>query len=76
MCPATCIVVALLVGSGLGLSGLPLHQLVLFGALPPEVLNFMQPEKFHQETQKVVSVVLLGKLGSILIIPSVPVFLL
>jgi len=76
LCPATGIAVALLAAPALGLSGLAFHQLILFGALPPAVLNFMLAEQFRQEPQKVAAVVLLGNLGSILIIPVVLAFLL
>lgn len=40
--------------------------LLLFGALPPAVLNFMFAERFSQEPDKVASIVIMGTLGSLL----------
>jgi len=49
---------------------------ILFGALPPAVLNFMVAEKFNQEPEKVASIVMIGNLASIVIIPTVLFFVL
>ncbi|NJD34645.1 MAG: AEC family transporter [Betaproteobacteria bacterium] len=38
--------------------------LLLFGALPPAVLNFMFAERFNQEPDKVASIVIMGTLAS------------
>ena len=40
--------------------------LLVFGALPPAVLNFMFAERYHQEPEKVASMVLIGNLTSVL----------
>ena len=40
--------------------------LLVFGALPPAVLNFMFAERYHQEPEKVASMVLIGNLASVL----------
>lgn len=76
LCPLSGILAA--VGSArlLGIQDLEFAQLVLFGALPPAVLNYMLAEQFGQEPQKVASVVLMGNLGSVLVIPAALVFLL
>ncbi len=50
--------------------------LILFGALPPAVLNFMVAEKYQQEPSTVASIVMLGNLGSVVVIPSVLYFIL
>lgn len=58
---------------------LPAQQvllLILFGALPPAVLNFMVAEKYQQEPSTVASIVMLGNLGSVLVIPTVLYFIL
>ena len=50
--------------------------LLLFSALPPAVLNFMVAERYDQEPQRVASIVLIGNLASILVIPGVLWFIL
>ncbi len=71
LCPAAGLLFAALAGYLLGIEGLNLTQLLLFGALPPAVLNYMMAEKCHQEAQKVAAIVLIGNLGSVLILPAV-----
>jgi predicted permease len=55
-----------------------LHQdiLVLFGVLPPAVINFMLAEQYHREPEQVASMVLIGNLASIITIPALLIFLL
>ncbi|MEZ5537297.1 MAG: AEC family transporter [Thiolinea sp.] len=43
--------------------------LIVFSVLPPAVLNVLLSEKYNQEPERVASVVLLGNLASLLIIP-------
>ena len=43
--------------------------LILFGSLPPAVLNFMVAEQFEQEPGKVASIVLIGHLVAIVFVP-------
>ena len=43
----------------------------LFAALPPAVLNFIVAEKFNQEPARVASIVMMGNLASIVVIPVV-----
>lgn len=43
--------------------------LLTFGALPPAVLNYLVAEKYHQEPEKVASIVMLANLGSLLVKP-------
>lgn len=40
--------------------------LLVFGALPPAVLNYIFAERYHQEPEKVASMVLIGNLASLL----------
>jgi len=68
-CPAAGIAVALLVAPLLGIEGRSFAQLVVFGALPPAVLNYMLAEQFAQEPPKVASIVLVGTLVSVVVIP-------
>ena len=43
--------------------------LIIFGSLPPAVLNFMVAEQFRQEPAKVASIVLIGNVMSAAFIP-------
>lgn len=45
--------------------------LLLFAALPPAVLNVLVAEQYQQEPQRVASIVLIGNLGSLVIIPAI-----
>jgi hypothetical protein len=44
-------------------------MLVLFGALPPAVLNYIFAERYRQEPERVASIVLIGNSASLAIIP-------
>lgn len=69
VCPLTGIAMALVMGPLLGLDAQQRGLLVLFGALPPAVLNFMVAEQFKQEPAKVASIVLIGNVMSVIFIP-------
>jgi predicted permease len=43
--------------------------LMVFGALPPAVLNYMFAERYNQEPEKVASMVLLGNVLAVLFLP-------
>ena len=43
--------------------------LLVFGALPPAVLNYIFAERYHQEPEKVASMVLIGNLFAMLFLP-------
>src|SRR5574338_288933 len=49
----------------------PIQQalLLVFGALPPAVLNFMFAERYHQEPDKVASIVLIGNVAAVVFLP-------
>ncbi|MBL4900664.1 MAG: AEC family transporter [Colwellia sp.] len=76
ICPATGILLVWLISPFLSLSELQYGQLLIFGVLPPAVLNFMVAEKYQQEPRKVASIVFLGNIGSLITIPVVLYFLL
>jgi predicted permease len=59
---------AVALGPLLGLSRDQWGMLVLFGSLPPAVLNFMVAEQYHQEPEKVASVVLIGNMLSVVFV--------
>ena len=50
--------------------------LILFGALPPAVLNYLVAERYHQQPHLVASIVLMGNLAALLVIPLVLAFIL
>jgi malate permease and related proteins len=46
-------------------------MLMVFGALPPAVLNFLFAERYRQEPERVASIVLFGNLAAVLVLPLV-----
>jgi hypothetical protein len=69
VCPLTGIAMAALLSPVLGLDPLQQGLLLLFGCLPPAVLNFMVAEQYNQEPGKVASIVLIGNLMAVLFVP-------
>ena len=69
VCPLTGIAMAALLSPLLGLNHAQQGLLILFGCLPPAVLNFMVAEQFRQEPAKVASIVLIGNVLSVLFVP-------
>lgn len=53
----------------LGLEGQQRALLIMFGALPPAVLNYVFAERYHQEPDKVASMVMIGNLAALGFIP-------
>jgi predicted permease len=54
------------------LLGLPEQQagmLLVFGALPPAVLNYVFAERYHQEPDRVASIALIGNMASLIFLP-------
>ena len=76
LCPISGIAIALLVHQFMPLTETQFAYLVVFGALPPAVLNYMIAERYKQEPQQVASIVLLGNIGSLLFIPATLAFIL
>jgi malate permease and related proteins len=68
-CPLFGMAVAWAITPMLGLSGLAADLLLVFGALPPAVLNFVFAETYRHEPQRVASLVMLGNLGALLFVP-------
>jgi len=69
VCPLTGIAIAALLSGLLNLDPMQQGLLLLFGSLPPAVLNFMVAEQFRQEPGKVASIVLIGNLLAIIFVP-------
>ena len=59
-----------------GLEGRDAAMLVVFGALPPAVLNFLFAERYQQEPQRVASIVLVGNLAALVFLPLALVLVL
>jgi predicted permease len=68
-CPLTGIAMAAVLSPLLGLDATQRGLLMLFGSLPPAVLNFMVAEQYRQEPAKVASIVLIGHVFSVIFIP-------
>lgn len=69
--PAAGIAAVLLIEPWLSLDNTHYAQLLLFAALPPAVMNVLVAEQYQQEPQRVASIVMLGNVASLLIIPLV-----
>ena len=69
VCPLTGIATAALLAPVLGLTPTQQGLLIIFGSLPPAVLNFMVAEQFGQEPAKVASIVLTGNLLAVVFVP-------
>lgn len=76
LCPLSGVALALLSQQWLQLSSEQFAYLVLFGTLPPAVLNYMVAERYNQDPQQVASIVLIGNIGSLLLIPITLAFVL
>lgn len=75
-CPVVGVALAWLLCQLLPLSDLHKNILILFGVLPPAVVNFMLAEQYDADPDKVASMVMIGNLSSIVTIPLVLFFVL
>ncbi|MCP1313629.1 MULTISPECIES: AEC family transporter [unclassified Halomonas] len=71
LCPLSGLVVALPLMLWLPLDALQQATLLIFAALPPAVLNYLVAEQYDLAPQKVASIVLIGNLGSLVVMPLV-----
>ena len=71
LCPLSGLVIAVAAVSLFDLPTQQAAQLLIFGALPPAVLNYMLAERYNIEPPRVAAIVLLGNLMSLLSIPAV-----
>ena len=67
--PAVGVLLALALNRLLGLEGRDAAMLIVFGALPPAVLNYIFAERYNQEPDRAASIVLVGNTASMAIIP-------
>lgn len=71
LCPLSGLILAVPMIVWLGLTGMQAAALWVFAALPPAVLNYLVAEQYRQEPHKVASLVLIGNLGSLIVMPIV-----
>jgi malate permease and related proteins len=76
LCPLVGLLAAVAILPLLDLAPGQPRQLLLFAVLPPAVLNYMLAERYHQEPERVASIVLLGNAATLLTIPLALYFLL
>ncbi len=76
LCPLSGVLIALACQLWLQLSDEQFAMLMVFGALPPAVLNYMVAERYNQEPHRVAAIVLIGNMGSLIAIPLVLAFVL
>lgn len=74
--PVSGVAISWLVGRTLGLSELGTSLLMLFGAMPPGVTNFILAERYNQEPHRMASIVLIGNAMSVLLLPLALAFVL
>ncbi len=55
----------------LGLEGVEKAILILYGALPPAMINYVFAERYQQHPDEVAAVVLIGNIAAVLVIPLV-----
>ena len=76
LCPVSGILMALVAQFFLHLPPEQFVVLVVFGALPPAVLNYMVAEQYQQDPKRVASIVLIGNLMALVSIPITLSFVL
>lgn len=76
VCPVTGVLMVLLVKPFLHLDAQQTALLIVFGALPPAVLNYLVAERYQQEPARVASLVIIGNLGAFVAIPIALAFAL
>ncbi|ETI60268.1 AEC family transporter [Marinomonas profundimaris] len=76
LCPLSGLIIAVIWQYTVGMSAEYFGYLLVFACLPPAVLNYMVAELYQQEPHKVASIVLIGNLMSLAIIPCVLFYVL
>ena len=68
-CPLAGMALAWSIAPLLGLHGEQRGMLLIFGALPPAVLNYIFAELYRQEPAKVASIVMIGNIAALFFVP-------
>lgn len=74
--PAIGVALALIITTFVPLEKTQIGALILFGALPPAVMNFLFAKRYQQEPTKVSAIVLVGNLLAIITLPLALLFVL
>jgi malate permease and related proteins len=69
--PAAGILITWMLAIMLGLQGEQKAMLILFGALPPAVINYVFAERYNRRPDEVSTIVLIGNIAAVLVIPVV-----
>jgi len=69
--PAAGILIMWIFAILLGLEGEQKAMLILFGALPPAVINYVFAERYNRKPDEVSAIVLIGNIAAVLVIPVV-----
>lgn len=69
--PVSGLLLTWLIATLLGLQGEEKAILILYGALPPAMINYVFAERYQQHPDEVAAVVLIGNLAAVLVIPIV-----
>jgi predicted permease len=69
--PAAGISLSWLLATLLGLQGQEKAMLIIFGALPPAVINYVFAERYQQAPHQVAAIVLVGNIAAIVVVPLV-----
>jgi predicted permease len=67
--PVIGLAIALPLAWALGLAGASRGQLILFGVLPPAVMQYFLAERYRQEPEKVAAMILLGNALAVVFVP-------
>ena len=76
LCPIVGVLCALALAQIIPLSDIHRNTLILFGVLPPAVVNFMLAEQYSRQPTQVASMVMIGNLISLLSIPLILIWLI
>lgn len=76
LCPLSGLLAALVALALVPLTTEHRDYLLLFAVLPPAVLNYMMAERYQQQPQQVATIVLMGNMASLLVIPVALFFIL
>ncbi|HZV61174.1 MAG TPA: AEC family transporter [Methylophilaceae bacterium] len=69
--PASGILLTWMLANLLGLQAEQKAMLIIFGALPPAVINYVFAERYNQGPDEVSAIVLIGNIAAVLVIPVV-----
>lgn len=67
--PVSGIAISAFLAWAMNLPPLQTAELILFGSLPPAVMNYMFAERYNQEPQKMASIVMIGNIAGLIFIP-------